>query len=50
VGLVAHGRDKNSYITVDGEPENKLAEKPRLRWEDNIKMDFKEIGCECGLD
>jgi hypothetical protein len=50
VGLIAHGRDKNSYVTVVGEPENKPAEKPRLRWKDNVKMDFKGIGCECGLD
>jgi hypothetical protein len=21
--------------------------RPRLRWEDNIKMDFQEMGCEC---
>jgi len=20
--------------------------RPRLRWEDNIKMDFQEVGCE----
>ena len=21
---------------------------PRRRWEDNIKMDFKEVGCDAG--
>ena len=21
--------------------------RPRLRWEDNIKMDLHEVGCEC---
>jgi hypothetical protein len=21
--------------------------RPRLRWEDNIKMDFQEVECEC---
>jgi hypothetical protein len=24
----------------------KLFERPRLTWEDNIKIDLKEIGCE----
>jgi hypothetical protein len=23
-----------------------LRERPRRRWEDNIKMDLKEVGCE----
>jgi hypothetical protein len=31
-------------------PERKrLLGMPRLRWEDNIKMDLQEVGCE-GLD
>ena len=29
-----------------GKPErNKQFGRPRLRWEDNIKMDFQEVGC-----
>jgi hypothetical protein len=32
-----------------GKPEGKrLPERPRHRWEENIKLDLKEIGC--GLD
>jgi hypothetical protein len=34
-----HGRDKNACVLV-GESE----EKPGRRWEDNIKMELKEIG------
>jgi len=30
-----------------GKPEgNKPHETPRRRWEDNIKMDLQEVGCE----
>jgi hypothetical protein len=30
-----------------GKPEGKRSlGRPRLRWEDNIKMDFQEVGCE----
>jgi len=33
-----------------GKPEGKrLLAKPRRRWEDNIKMNHKEVGCE-GMD
>ena len=33
-----------------GKPEGKRAlGKPRRRWEDNIKMDIKEVGCG-GMD
>jgi hypothetical protein len=29
------------------EPEGKrLIGRPRFRWEDNIKMDLQEVGCE----
>jgi len=32
------------------EPEGKRPlGRPRLRWEDNIKMDLQEVGCE-GMD
>ena len=34
-----------------GKPEGmRLLGRPRLRWEDNIKMDLQEVGCEYGLD
>jgi hypothetical protein len=30
-----------------GKPEGKRPlEKPRRRWEDNIKMNFQKVGCE----
>jgi hypothetical protein len=33
-----------------GKPEGKIPlERPRRRWEDNIKMDLKEVGCK-GID
>ena len=32
-----------------GKPEGKRPlEKPRRKWEDNIKMDFQEMGCGAG--
>ena len=35
---------------MQGKPEGKRAlEITRTRWEDNIKMDLQEVGCE-GLD
>jgi len=31
-----------------GKPEGKRPlGRPRHRWEDNIKMDLQEVGCEC---
>jgi ribosome biogenesis protein Nip4 len=33
-----HERDKNAYKI--------LVRRPRCRWEDNIRMDLREIGCE----
>jgi 3-oxoacyl-ACP reductase-like protein len=43
------------YKTLVGKPErNRPIGRPRHRWEVNIRMDLKEIGCEnvdwiCGL-
>ena len=32
-----------------GKPEGKKSlGRPRRRWEDNIKMDLKEVGCDAG--
>jgi hypothetical protein len=37
------GRDV--YRVLVGKPEeNRPLERPRRRWEDNIKMDFQEVG------
>jgi hypothetical protein len=39
------GRDKNAYSNLVGKLEGKGRHgKPRRRWEDNIKIDLKEIG------
>jgi len=38
------------YRVLVGEPEGKRAlGRPRHRWEDNIKMDLREVGCG-GMD
>ena len=38
------------YGDIVGTPEGKRSlGRPRLRWEDNIKMDFQEGGC-AGVD
>jgi hypothetical protein len=39
----------DAYRGLVGKPEGKrpLA-RPRHRWEDNIKMDLQEVGCEVG--
>jgi hypothetical protein len=34
---------KNAYKVSAGKSEGK---RQKCRWEDNIKMDLKEIGCE----
>jgi hypothetical protein len=41
-----HGEKKNAHRILLGEPEGKIPlGRPRCRWEDNIKMDLREIGC-----
>ena len=36
---------RNAYRVLVGKPEGKrLLGRPRRRWEDNIKMDFREVG------
>ena len=39
-------QSRNAYRVLVGKPEGKrpLGE-PRRRWEDNIKMDLREVGC-----
>jgi hypothetical protein len=40
-----HGRDDNVYKVLAGKPEDKRAlERPRSKWEDNIRMHVREIG------
>ena len=45
-------QSRNAYRVLVGKPEGKrLLERPRCRWEDNIKMDLREVGCDPrGLD
>ncbi|KAJ4435849.1 hypothetical protein ANN_18468 [Periplaneta americana] len=45
-GHVAHmGESRNAYRVLVGRPEGKRPlGRPRRRWEDNIKMDLREVG------
>ena len=45
VARMGEGRDV--YRVLVGKPEgNKPMGRPRHRWDDNIKMDLQEVGCE----
>ena len=40
------GERRGLYRVLVGKPEIKRKlERPRPRWEDNIKMDLQEVGC-----
>jgi hypothetical protein len=40
-----HGEKRNAYRIFVGKPEGKRPlGRPRRRWEDNIKMDLRELG------
>jgi hypothetical protein len=42
-----HGEGRGVYRVSVGTPEGKrLLGRPRRRWEDNIKMDIREIGID----
>jgi hypothetical protein len=44
--LACMGEGRNVYGVLVGKPEGKRPlERPRRRWEDGIKMDFRETGC-----
>ena len=47
---MAHmGEGRSVHRVLVGKPEGKRPlGRPRHRWEDNIKMDFKEVGEGCG--
>ncbi|KAJ4435918.1 hypothetical protein ANN_18540 [Periplaneta americana] len=47
-GHVAHmGESRNAYRVLVGRLKGKRPlGRPRRRWEDNIKMDFREVGCD----
>ena len=46
-GHVAHmGEERGVYRFLVGKPERKKPlERPRRRWEDNIRMDLQKVGC-----
>jgi hypothetical protein len=45
-----HGEKRNVYRILVGRPEAKRPiGRPRRRWQDNIRMDLREIGCG-GID
>jgi hypothetical protein len=48
-GHVARMREgRVVYRVLVGKPEGKIPlGRPRLRWEDNIRMDLQEVGCGC---
>ena len=38
---------RNAYLVLVGKPESKRPlGRPRCRWEDNIKMELREVGCD----
>jgi hypothetical protein len=40
---------RSAYKILVGKPEgNRELRRPRCRWEDNIKMDLRELGSEGG--
>ena len=45
------GESRGAYRVLVGKPEGRRPlERPRYRWEDNIKTDFREVGWGHGLD
>ena len=47
-GLVARMKQsRNAYRVLVGKPEGKRPlGRPTRRWEDNIRMDLREVGCD----
>ena len=42
-------QSRNAYRVLVGKREGKrLLGRPRRRWEDNIKMNLREVGCDPG--
>ena len=43
------GEERGVHRFLVGKPEGKRSlGRPRLRWEDNMKMDLQEVGGSCG--
>ena len=49
--IVKHLREsRGEYRVLVGKPEGKSQlERPRCRWENNIKVDLQEVGCGISL-
>jgi hypothetical protein len=46
VHVARMGKERCVYRVLVGKPEGKRPlGRPRLRWEDNIRMDLQEVGC-----
>jgi hypothetical protein len=44
------GEKRNAYRILVGKPEGKIPlGRPRCKWEDNIKMNLREVGW-CGME
>ena len=45
------GESRGTYTVLVGKPEGRRSlGRPRRRWEDNIKMDLREVGWGGGTD
>jgi hypothetical protein len=45
------GARRSAFRVLAGKPEGRRPlERPRRRWQDNIKMDVREVGWGHGLD
>jgi hypothetical protein len=43
-----YGEGRDVYRVLVGKPEGKRQlGRPRRRWEDNVRIDLKEVGCGC---
>jgi hypothetical protein len=39
-----YGKRRGAYMVLVKKPEERPLGRPRCRWEDNIKMNFREVG------
>jgi hypothetical protein len=45
------GEDRKVYKVLVGKPEGRRpVGRPRRRWEDEVRMDLREMAWGCGLD
>ena len=49
IGRACMEQSRNAYRFLVGKPEGKRPlGRPRQRWEDNIRMNLREVGCDPG--